>query len=332
MGGRRSFVAGLARMAAGKRLRGRGDVTAGRPVRLATATTERYVPGTLVLVDSFLRRHPGFDGEIVVIHDGLPGRARAVLAATSDAVRFVPVPPALRERAERLCAALAPLPMHPAQFWILEAFRLTGAARLLLCDGDLLFRAPVDELFDSTEELLCCGDLAFLHGRRVDADTFLPVDSTAVPAPGRSLLRDTFNSGFLCIDGRLAGERVYADLLAAMSPAHWRGLRAPLGEQPLLNRYFAGRQTLVSSTYNFLLPGAAAIRAREGVELRSAKVLHFNVPAKPWRPDAMLRRIRDRGSRPAATAFRLWHDAFVEALVNARVRTAARGWAGWAVG
>ena len=306
-------------------------MTAGKPVRLATATTESFVPGTLVLIDSFLRRHPGFDGEIVVIHDGLPERARAVLAATSDAVRFTRVRPALRERAERLCAALAPLPMCPAQFWILEAFRLTGAAKLLLCDSDLLFRAPVDELFGSTDELLCCGDLPFLHGRRVDADTFLSVDPAAAPAPGRTLLRNTFNSGFLCIDGRLAGERAYADLLAAMSPAHWPSLRVP-GEQPLLNRCFAGRQTLLSSTYNFLIPGAAAIRAREGVDLRSAKVLHFNVPAKPWRPGAMLRGIRDPRCRPMVTAFRLWYEAWVEALTNARVRTAARGWAGWTVG
>ena len=29
-----------------------------------------------------------------------------------------------------------PLPMHSAQFWMFEAFRLAGAARLLLCDGD----------------------------------------------------------------------------------------------------------------------------------------------------------------------------------------------------
>ena len=198
-----------------------------------------------------------------------------------------------------------------------------------MCDGDLLFRAPVDELFDSTEELLCCGDLSFLAGQRVDADTFLPVEHGVAPAAGRSLLRNTFNSGFLCIDGRLAGERVYADLVAAMSPALWRGLKAPLGEQPLLNRYFAGRQTLVSSTYNFLIPGAAAIRAREGVDLHRAKVLHFNMPAKPWRPDAMLRGIRDRWNRPEVTAFRLWYEAYVKALTNARVRTAARGWAGW---
>ena len=52
-------------------------------VCLATATTERFVPGTLVLIGSFLRRHPGFAGDIVVVHDsGLPESLREVLAAT----------------------------------------------------------------------------------------------------------------------------------------------------------------------------------------------------------------------------------------------------------
>ena len=306
-------------------------MTTGRQVCLATTTTERLVPGTLVLIDSFLRRHPRFDGEIVVICDDLPGEARAVLAAASDAVRFAPVSPVLRERAERLCAALAPLPMRPAQFWMIEAFRLAGAARLLLCDSDLLFRASVEELFDAKEDLLCCGDLAFLAGRRVDAATFLPVERDVAPAPGRTLLKDTFNSGLLCIDDRLTGERVYTDLLAAMSPALWRDLKAPLCNQSLLNRYFAGRQTLVSSTYNFLIYGEKVIRRREGVELRRAKVVHFNSVAKPWRPDDMLRWTWDRLNPPVVAAFKLWHDAYVEALVNARARTAARGWAGWTV-
>ena len=41
-------------------------------VCLATATTPSYLPGTLVTVDSFLRQHPGFDGDVAVIHDELP--------------------------------------------------------------------------------------------------------------------------------------------------------------------------------------------------------------------------------------------------------------------
>ena len=79
-------------------------------VCLATATTERFVPGTLVLIGSFLRRHPGFAGDIVVVHDrGLPESLREVLAATFDGVRFHPVLPELggpgRVRTRRAAAA-----------------------------------------------------------------------------------------------------------------------------------------------------------------------------------------------------------------------------------
>ena len=100
-------------------------MTSGKPVCLATAATECFVPGTLVLIDSFLRRHPRFDGEIVVIHDGLSEEARAVLAATSDAVRFAPVPPALRERAEVTAFRL----WHEAYVEALTNARVRTAAR-----------------------------------------------------------------------------------------------------------------------------------------------------------------------------------------------------------
>ena len=151
-------------------------------VCLATATTERFVPGTLVLIGSFLRHHPGFDGDVVVVHDdGLPER-----------------------------------------------------------------------------------------------------------------LRDT-----------------------------------PHTKQFLQNRYFAGRQTLIGSTYNFLLASAQAIRAREGVDIESARVLHYVKAVKPWSPEAMLRWARDPGSAPAATAFRFWYDAYLDVLARAHVRTGARGRAGW---
>ena len=50
-------------------------MASGKPVCPATAATERFVPGTLALAGSFLRHHPGGDGEIVVIHDALSGGA-----------------------------------------------------------------------------------------------------------------------------------------------------------------------------------------------------------------------------------------------------------------
>ena len=58
----------------------------------------------------------------------------------------------------------------------------------------------------------------------------------------------------------------------------WRGTTTPHTDQFILNRFFAGRQTLVSAACDFVLPFAEAIRTHEGVDADSAKVLHFAGP------------------------------------------------------
>ena len=305
-----------------------------RPAKvcLATATTERFVPGTLVLIGSFLQRHPGFAGDLVVVHDaGLPESLREVLATTFDRVRFHPVLPELVDRVERLAAALPGRGLAPARFLALEAFRLGGYRKVLFCDSDLLFRAPVDSLFDSPHALLCCGDKAYLEGRHRDAASFLPAPPGSRAGAGGVLDR-TFNDGFLVIDAALVNDRTYADLLAMLTPETWRANGTPHTKQFLHNRYFAGRQTLLSSTYNFLLASAQAIRAREGVDVESARVLHYVKAVKPWLPEAMLRWAWDPGSAPAATAFRFWYDAWLDVLAQAHVRTGVAGRAGWTFG
>ena len=66
---------------------------------LATVTTEDFLPGTVVTVGSFLKAHPDFDGDVVIIHDGLAEEHRETLHALSGRVRFAPVSP------ELLCGA-----------------------------------------------------------------------------------------------------------------------------------------------------------------------------------------------------------------------------------
>ena len=63
----------------------------------------------------------------------------------------------------------------------------------------------------------------------------------------------TFNCGLLLIDARLTGKRTYSDLLALVSPETWRSTETVHSDQFILNRYFAGRQTLVSAAYNYRL-------------------------------------------------------------------------------
>ena len=287
---------------------------------LATATTEDFLPGTVVTVASFLKAHPDFDGDVVIIHDGLAEEHREVLSTLSARVRFAPVSPELRDRLARVGAAAPRYVPILSHLHALEAYRLAGYRKVLLCDGDLLFRQPIGELFDSGRPLLCCGDKMYLSGRCRDAATFEPLDDPADAGAAGAFVR-TFNDGFLCIDGSLVGERSYADLLSLVTPETWRGTDTPHFKQLVHTRYFNGRQTLISSTYNFVLGHARLVTAREGLAARDAKVLHFNFNVKPWMPAAMLRRAY--GSAPFL-AFDLWYDAWTDCLSAMHLRTARR--------
>ena len=308
---------------------------------LVTVATEHFVPGALVTIGTFLKHHPRLDADVVVIHDGLSEAKRDMLAAAFDGIRFAPVAPELRDRAVRLAAALSRHPITPEHFYILDAFRLAGYRKVLCCDSDLLFRAPIGELFDSNATLLCCPSRDLLFGRRLDAATFLPVGEPAragppdrgpregdPPAGGRAVLEDVFNSGFLLVDGRVMGEAAYSDLLAGVSPERLRDVRRRIGDQTLLNRYFAGRQTMIGSTYNFLVPHAARIREREGLDVGDAKVLHFKGPIKPWMLDAMLDEVDGSYMYRLTPHFKLWYDAWLDCITGAHLRNRHKDWAG----
>ena len=287
---------------------------------LVTVATESFVPGACVLLGSFRKQHPGFAGDVVVIHDDLSRSAREAIRAVWARVRFEPVSAALQERLARLRAEHPAFARGLGYLYSLEAFRLRGYRKVLFYDSDVLIRAPVDELFDADDELICCPDQVALAGGRRDARTFEPLPaagSAGVPALG-----DTFNSGFLLFDGRLAEGNCHADMLAMVVPETWPGPEAPHRDQFLLNRYFAGRQTLASSTYNYLLASTAAIRTRERLAPENAKALHFNQPIKPWAPNAELRWNWDNPTYAPTRHFALWAAARDE--LAAGVPTAAR--------
>ena len=296
-------------------------------VCFVTATTERFVPGTLVTLGSFLKRHPRFAGDLVVIHDGLPEAPRRHLAAACRGVRFETVSPALRVRLAALCVARPDFTAWVGQFYSLEAFRLRGYRKVLYYDSDVLFQAPIDDLFAAPDPLLCCGDDVCLHGGRRDAATFAPLPPGHPPGAAGTLDRP-FGAGFLLIDEQVIAAECYADLLALVTPETWRDTATTHTDQLVLNRYFAGQQTLVSATYDFVLPFAETLRIREGIDAGSAKVLHFAGPIKPWLPEAMLRWTRGAPEDKPRAAFRLWYDAYLSFLAAAHVRRAGDRLAG----
>ena len=301
-------------------------------VCLATTVTDSFVPGAVVMLGSFRAHHPGFAGDIVVLHDGLSEASRRLLAAIDGRVCFEPVRPALIERVAHLDVA-DPRIHPPVIFHTLDAFRLGGYRKVLYYDSDMLFQGPVGELFDTDAALLCCGDASIAMGKVRDAETLVPIARTAAGAGrlkgrGRPVLERPFNCGFLLIDTSCANEQVYADLLALVAPEAWRGVIDPIGlsDQSILNRYFAGRQTLVDWTYNYFVPHAPVLRAYTGLDAAHAKVLHFKGPIKPWTTNAMLCWAHGDSvhpaHRPAGALFRRWYDAYTDILTRTHLRAA----------
>ena len=284
------------------------------PACFATVATASFVPGALVAIDSFRRHHPSFNGDVVVIHDGLCQHQRDCLQAACGAIRYECVSDALRQRLDVLGVAQPRLAHRLGEFYCLEAFRLRGYRKVLFYDADVLFRASVDELFRSPAPLLCRGDEAHLRGQCRDAATFAPV------ACAEGALQRTFGSGFLMIDGQLLADGQHYDaLLDRVSPAAWADSATKHTDQLVLNRHFAGRQTLVDWRYDYVVPMATEIRARAGWPMEEAKALHFAGPVKPWMTDAMLRWAEGNAAFKPHPAYRWWMDAYVECLTRAHV-------------
>ena len=277
---------------------------------VATVTTPSFLPGTLVTLGSFLACHPGFAGDLVVFHDGLPQSARDCLAPLPG-LRFEQVSFELRARLARLAHAYPDVANRLARFHSLEAFRLKGYRKVLFCDSDLLFRRRVDELFDRRTALLCCGDGPYYRGNVRDAVTFLELTE-----PAAAGLQRTFNAGFLLIGAELLENgRCHADLLSMVTPESWRDVRAKQTDQILYNRYFSGRQTLVGATYNYLLAHDRDIRAREPRTAADPRVLHFNMRTKPWQIQHLVRwAANPHGGeilQAQAERYSLWYEALL---------------------
>ena len=292
-------------------------------VCLVLGATETFLPGAVVAATSFLKQHPGFAGGAVLFHDGLPEARCADLERAFPPLRCEPVNPALRERLARLRAARPELAAKLPDFYSLEAFRIGGYRKVLYADSDLLFRRSIAELFEKDDALVGCADGVVLRGGRHDAVTYRPIADPSDAGP-EGALEGTFGCGLLLLDACLTGERTYSDLLALVAPETWKGTETVHSDQFLLNRYFAGRQTLVSATYNYRLHLAGVIREREGLTAEEAKVLHFSGRVKPWMPETMLRWTRGRARFPQRRAFALWYEAWLECLASAHLR-AARG-------
>lgn len=278
----------------------------GKDVCIVTVTTDSFIVGTLVTLYSFLKHNLWFKGEIFIICNELSAQNREYLELLSDKVKFLKVGGELLARVEEITGVFPEFRTKQARYYSIETFRLRNYKKILFLDSDLLVRDSIQELFEIEEEFIACGDGAFYKGTGRRWGSGIEDEETV------RVLYDTFNSGLFLVGGKLLTDEIYGGLLRLVDSRIYKTPNMRLADQVVLNLYFAGRQHLVSGTYNYLLAHRDSIFKREKIELQSARVLHFNGQQKPWMAEEVLNYgLHDAGFIQAC---RFWFDSYAECL------------------
>ena len=251
---------------------------------VVTVTSDRFVVGTAVLLDSFCRQNPWFDGDLLVLHGSLSRAAAEKLHELVPRARLRAASPDLASCLDKLVQACPRLATRRDRFLSLDTFSLAGHERLLFLDSDMLVTGSFRDLFDRADPLLACPDGAWLRGNARHRETYAEV----ARIDGDEILRQTFNAGMLCFDGAMANPATWATLLDQLDPVHWAAVTADHTDQRIFNIAFADRVTLVGPEWNLMLGHHEDSHRSRPVALSDAKALHFNGPGKPWAVDKAL--------------------------------------------
>lgn len=242
---------------------------------LATATSDSFIPGTLVLIHSFLKHNRWFDGDIVVFHRDLSAESLAYLTAFEQVV-FCECSNDLAQRMKLIVEVRPEMNRIIDRLLSLEAFRLDAYERVVFLDSDTLVAAPIQDLFTASASLAACGDGAFYQG-----------EPTSFGSAGR--IAGAFNAGALSIDRALRTGDDYAALLRLASPELFSDRSLCFTDQAVLNLHFGGRYERLGPELNYLLAFRQAVQARDGLRVHDARVIHFNGPDKPWSAEGAVR-------------------------------------------
>jgi hypothetical protein len=247
-------------------------------------TDAEFLPGTCVLLSSFLRHNPWFDGDIVVIQRSLPDDARRTLAGFPR-VRWHDVGTPLLERVATVTAAYPALARKAPIFYSLEAFNLPDYDRVLKLDSDILCMGSAAALMETDDVLLACPDQPHFRHQTRDRVTYVPTASPEAADNVPFAVRfATFNAGMLLLSPGRLGPGVYAGLLDEVHTDTWSAVRTGHTDSIVLNRRFERTWTHCPERYNYFISKDTVQYTRSRASLDDAVFVHFIGRHKPWHP------------------------------------------------
>ena len=279
---------------------------------LATVITKDFLPGGLVLFQSFLESNPWFAGDLVVIHDGLERLDLAKFEAFAADVEFLPVAQTTQEKLTELSADLPGLGNRLARFYSIEVFRLANYDRVMFCDCDMLFLDSVEKLFQQDAPLLASPDGPVLRGNGRDPITFEELSGKP-----DGCLSMTFNAGLLLFDKSFLSSDTHAKLQSYLCKEFMGSISSGHTDQVLYNILFDGQVTYIDAQYNFLMMHIFNQLPELSGSYQTAKVLHFNGHMKPWLPEKS--KLAYKMHNEVHDAFKRWNQSYLAYLQQAKM-------------
>lgn len=276
-----------------------------KPLAVATVTTSSFIPGTLVLLHSFLNSNPWFKGDILIFHDQLPDTFKELLQRLHP-IRFFQIKKDLLQRIHTLIPEYSDFERRKAQFYSLDVFEITEYDKLLFLDSDMLIRGSLQEICERKEPFLACGTVGY----------YKPDNNKNNP-----FQVEKFNAGFMCIHRTMLGKSVRNELLNRVSIefftpffqwAENHQLPRVGTDQIILNTQFGDHATIVSAEYNYRTGIAHEILMHDNCRMENAKIIHFTGGKKPWMPVKLLEHLfRQSNGLPI---FSLWTETWLTLL------------------
>jgi hypothetical protein len=250
---------------------------------LLTITDDGFIDGTEMLVFSFLRHNPWFEGRILVLAGGPLGEASKVRLRALANIEFIAPGADLDARVASLTQAIPALKRAGPRFASLEAFGLVDFERVVYIDSDAFVTGDLSPLFFDHRPLLASPDGSRYDELLGDLDGAREVNRQRYGVA----LSACFNSGVLSIGGDCLQRHVRDTLVASIDPDFWRGVET-VGwtDQLILNRHFAGRAALLDGRWNYMPILEAKIRRAHRLHCFDARIVHMAGRCKPWETPA----------------------------------------------
>ena len=249
---------------------------------IATITCDDFCVGTEVLLYSFLKYNPWFDGDINIVIDQLSAQSRQRLAAIYP-INFIKADPRLTSKIEVLKTHFEHLRDIHLRFYSLEAFNMTNYEKVVYLDSDMYCVGDIKELFLNDSKLLACLDgFSYEEYAAPIVEKAGLILNTSSKRYGKHF-KNSFNAGVLAIAPPILSQNNFKELMAMLDLEAWKGLgKSIFTDQMIINRFFENQFSIISSKYNYMIFLGDYLNIVDKISFRDISIVHFAGKIKPW--------------------------------------------------